>query len=113
MMLYIRAEREGEFGLHLYACKQMIPYFFEASHVNYARYGLCYIKKMEKLPIAVLHSSLSGEHVACHQEDMECNLHRHVNRHYVYALCKGTYRIDWCNHQITGSSDMGQKPTLM
>ena len=28
MMLYIRAERIGEFSLHLYACKEMIPYFF-------------------------------------------------------------------------------------
>ena len=28
MMLFVRAEREGEFPLHLYACRQMIPYFF-------------------------------------------------------------------------------------
>ena len=67
-MLHIRAGREGEFGLHLYTCKQMMPYFFAAGHVNYIRYALCYIKTMEKLPIAVLHSFLRGEHVARHQE---------------------------------------------
>ena len=38
ILLYIRAEREGEFVLHLYACKKMMPYFFAAGHVNYARY---------------------------------------------------------------------------
>ena len=68
MMLYIRTERKGEFRLHLYACNQMMPYFFAAGHVNYTQYGLCYIKTMEKLPIAVLHPFLHGEHVARHQE---------------------------------------------
>ena len=68
MMLYIRTEQEGEFGLHLYACKQMMSYFFAAAHVNYVRYGLCCIESMEKLPIAVLHPFLHGEHVTCHQE---------------------------------------------
>ena len=39
MMLFVRAEREGEFPLHLHAYRQMIPYFFAAVHVNYSRYG--------------------------------------------------------------------------
>ena len=26
---------------NIYACHQMIPYFFAAGHINYARYGLC------------------------------------------------------------------------
>ena len=42
IMMYIRAEHEGDFSLHLHACYKMMPYFFEAGHVNYARYGLCY-----------------------------------------------------------------------
>ena len=50
MMLFVRAEREGEFPLHLYACHQMIPYFFAAGHINYARYGLCYLLTMSGLP---------------------------------------------------------------
>ena len=50
MMMYVRAEREGDIGLHLYACRKMIPYFFAAGHWNYARDSLVYIRSMEKLP---------------------------------------------------------------
>ena len=38
MMIYLCcAEREGEFCLHLYAFKKMIPYFLADGHSNYAR----------------------------------------------------------------------------
>ena len=50
MMMYIRAEREGEFGLHLYCCKKMIPYFFAAGHWNYAQDGIVYLRSMKKMP---------------------------------------------------------------
>ena len=40
MMMYVRAERESDIGLHLYACRKMIPYFFAAGHWNYARDSL-------------------------------------------------------------------------
>lgn len=40
MMAYIRAEREGDWLLHLATFRQMIPYYFAAGHVHYARYGL-------------------------------------------------------------------------
>ena len=63
ILLYLRAEREGEFALHLYVCKQMMPYFFAAGHVNYARYGLCYLRTMERLTGKVLEQFLSGKHV--------------------------------------------------
>lgn len=38
MMLFVRAEREGDWPLHLAAVTMMIPYFFASSHANYARY---------------------------------------------------------------------------
>ena len=38
MMLFVRAEREGDWPLHLVALSMMIPYFFASSHANYARY---------------------------------------------------------------------------
>ena len=63
MMLFVRAEREGDFLLHYYACKQMMPYFFAASHWNYARDGLVYIRSMERLPNSVLTPFLEGKHV--------------------------------------------------
>ena len=37
MRIFISAVPEGEFGLHLYACKDMIPYFFARAHWNYPR----------------------------------------------------------------------------
>ena len=30
--------------------KKMLPYFFSAVHVNYARYGLYYLRTMEAMP---------------------------------------------------------------
>ena len=39
MMLFVRAEREGDWPLHLWAVKEMLPYFFAACHCNYARYA--------------------------------------------------------------------------
>ena len=41
-LLFIRAEREGDSALHLEAVKNMIPLFFAAGHVNYARWGFYY-----------------------------------------------------------------------
>ena len=63
MMLYVRAEREGEFALHLDACKRMLPYFLAASHWNYARDGIAYVQMMENLPGNVLNPLMKGEHV--------------------------------------------------
>ena len=66
MMSYIRAEREGDWLLHLATFKQMLPYYFASSHVHYARYGLYYLRTMEKLPPHVLSHFLKGEHVTRH-----------------------------------------------
>ena len=48
MMLYVRAEREGDWPLHLQAVNLMLPYFFASRHINYARYGV-YVPVLEKL----------------------------------------------------------------
>ena len=63
MLMYVRAEREGEFGLHLYVCKKMTPYIFAAGHWNYARDGTVYIRMMENLPDSVLNKFMKGQHV--------------------------------------------------
>jgi len=66
-MAYIRAEREGDWLLHLAAFRQMIPYFFAAGHFNYARYGSYYLRSMQKLPHhVVLDHFLKGKHVVHH-----------------------------------------------
>ena len=66
MMIYVRAEREADWSLHLWAMWQMIPYFFAAGHVNYAMYGLYYLRSMERLPENVFKRFLNGEHVMRH-----------------------------------------------
>ena len=40
MMMFVRAEREGDWSLHLAAVSAMIPYFFANNNVNYARWLL-------------------------------------------------------------------------
>ena len=63
IMLYIRAEREGDFSLHLYACHRMIPYFFAASHWNYARDSIVYLRTMKNLPNSLYDKFMRGEHI--------------------------------------------------
>ena len=49
MMKYVRAEREGDWLLHVHCVKVMMPYFFAAGHQNYARLGLVYLRAIENL----------------------------------------------------------------
>ena len=66
MMTYVMAEREGDWLLHLATFKKMLPYYFAAGHVNYARYGLYYLRSMEKLPPHVERLFLKGQHLTRH-----------------------------------------------
>lgn len=70
MMTYVRAEREGDWLLHMYCVKTMMPYFFAAGHQNYARLGLVYLRSIENLPKKVLHCFLKGEHVTRHRKGL-------------------------------------------
>ena len=70
MMLYIRAEREAACLLHLLAVEMMLPYYFSASHVNYARYGLYYLRNMHNLPKEVLDQFMKGQHVMRHKRGL-------------------------------------------
>ena len=64
LMTYVMAEREGDWLLHLATFKKMLPYYFAAGHVNYARYGLYYLRYMEKLPPHVEILFLKGQNVS-------------------------------------------------
>ena len=61
LMLHDRSDHEGDFALHLYAAKQMMPLIFAANKHNYARYGLYYIKSMNWLSRAMEQHFLKGE----------------------------------------------------
>ena len=67
-LLFVRAEREGEWLLHLTSVKEMLPYFYAAGHHNYARHSSYYLRNMETLPCEVLEKFMEGEHVTRHQE---------------------------------------------
>ena len=60
MMLFVRAEQEGDWPLLLQAVKLMMPYFFASGHMNYARYGLYYLRSMEALTANVREHVLKG-----------------------------------------------------
>ena len=53
-MMFVRAEHEGDWPLHLANYKQMLSYLFAAVHVIYARCVLCYLREVERLPQEVL-----------------------------------------------------------
>ena len=66
MMMFVRAEREGDWALHLTALRCMFPYSFASGHVNYARYGLYYLLFMESMPEDCCSRFMNGEHVMRH-----------------------------------------------
>ena len=55
IILYVRAECEADWPLHLWCVKEMLPYFFAAGHTNYARY--VYINKVLTSAYKVLKST--------------------------------------------------------
>ena len=44
--LFIRAERTGNWWLHVHSVKQMLPYFYAAGHLAYAKSAHLYIQQM-------------------------------------------------------------------
>ena len=50
MMLFVHAERETVWVQHLHVLALIMPYFFAVGHVNYARYGLYYLRSMQIFP---------------------------------------------------------------
>ena len=70
LMMYARAEREGELTLHHYAVNQMLPLFFAAGHVHYARYGLYYIRSMKSMTKEICEHFLNGDHTVQHMESV-------------------------------------------
>ncbi len=70
ILKYTRAEREGDWALHIAAVNEMMPLFFAAGHTNYARYGLYYVRSMEAMPDDVRSHFMKGEHTMHHKEGL-------------------------------------------
>ena len=61
-------------------CKEsMLPYFYDAGHHSYARYGSYYLSNMEKQPQEVILKFMKREHVMRHQQG------------YWSGICSGMY----------------------
>ena len=50
LLMFTRAQREGNWSLHLHSFQRMIPYFMTYDHTNYARWGIIYVNEMHHLP---------------------------------------------------------------
>ena len=50
LLLFTRAQREGDWNLYLSAFKMMLPYFFYYDHPNYAKWGTIEFAEMHMLP---------------------------------------------------------------
>ena len=63
LLSFTRAQRQGNWHLHIASFKMMIPYFFHYDHQNYACWGIVYIAEMNRLPREVLSEFEKGEFV--------------------------------------------------
>ena len=61
LLLIVRAEREGDWGLHLQTQRTMVPYFFAAERQHYPRCTPVYILDMLNLPREVKSAFEAGE----------------------------------------------------
>ena len=67
-MDFIRAEREGNFPLHVATLKAMHPYYFAAGRANYARAVSSYLMSIECLPVDMFKGLVEGNHVMRHKK---------------------------------------------
>ena len=66
---FLRAEREGNWLFQQLCLEQMLPYFFSAGHVHYARYISWHLLEMRHcLPAAAQADLITGAHVCRHHE---------------------------------------------
>jgi len=63
LLHFTRAQREGNWKLHLEAFRCMLPYFMRYNHTNYARWGTIYLNEMHQLPPQVEEEFLQGNFV--------------------------------------------------
>ena len=63
LLNFTRANRDGDWNLHLQAFTAMLPYFTTYDHVNYAWWGTLYISEMNQLPEEVKKEFEAGNFV--------------------------------------------------
>ena len=65
---FLRAEREGNWLFQQLCIERMLPYFFSAGHIHYARYLAWHLLEMRNLPENVKSDLMAGAHVCRHIE---------------------------------------------
>ena len=71
LKMYLKAERLGNWELHLKATAEMLPYFAASGHNNYLKSSYIYLQQMQKLAEtnpAVYHSFSKGLFVVCRSD---------------------------------------------
>ena len=63
LLLFIRAQRDGRWEVHLFAFREMLPFFHHYDHINYARWGCVYLAEMNQLPGEVKDEFCEGNFV--------------------------------------------------
>ena len=86
MLIFIRAEQEGEWALHLWAVNEMIPHFFAARHIHYARYDLIYLRSVQKLHGGTLERFQKREHVQRLKQGLWNGIRTDIIETNIYAL---------------------------
>ena len=69
ILKYVQTKQGADWALHLTTVRKMIPLFFTAGHMNYARYALYYMHCMEEMPSEVHKHFMDGEHTVHHKND--------------------------------------------
>ena len=65
---FIRAQREGDWLLHVHCYQKMLPYFFAAGHWHYTRHIAWYLQQMSCLPEDDKSDLMAGAFVCRHRE---------------------------------------------
>ncbi|KAK3746863.1 hypothetical protein QZH41_000037 [Actinostola sp. cb2023] len=76
LLKFIRAEREGDWRLHLEATTEMIPHFFAMDRMNYSRWLPVYIMDMYQLEETdpdLHHEFISGNHTVSRSSSQPFN----------------------------------------
>ncbi len=63
LLMFLRAQRDGLWELHLVSFCCMLPYFHIYDHTNYAKWGAVYLAEMNQLPEEVHQSFKEGDFV--------------------------------------------------
>ena len=63
LLLFISAQTDGLWRLHLYAFRRILPYFYRSDHTNYARWGSIYLAQMNPLPHQVITEFQQGNFI--------------------------------------------------